>query len=317
MFKDNSQPHRLTSRWNNGISHHEILILLNALRYMDRIAGPGEAIWWATVGDDLYGLDYAERWQAVSEIQKTITKYQTRRGIKPNWITVHELIPSLHSNILFQSTPQLADRIHEINLPYMQAEKAMQPVPNVFGVTGYLSKERTSEADGSNVMQTIKQAHSRNGQQLASRQPVTPREIRTFIGDRIALSNKLKKDLIRGKVIDPFKATNWDRKNLVGYTGKDWEIPEKRPETKPIEIGQLDLFPQLLEPPARLRQHVSGILSRSAAMEIEFKRTQARLTQRQLGAMVGLSQPQIANAVRGRFGLSRSATARMQRALAA
>lgn len=233
---------------------------------------------------------------------------------------MHELIPSLHSNILFQATPQLADRIHEINVPYMQAEKAMQLVTDVIGAVGYLTKERTSEADRSSVVRTIKQEHARNQQTLAGRRPVTPQELRPFIGDRIKLSNVLKKDLISRNIIDPFRATNWQPQSLVGYTGAGWvdfsEAKKPEAESRPIVVGQIDMFPDTLKPAARLHQHVDGILLPSAAKELEFKRRRRGLSQRQLGIMAGLSQSTIANAVNGRFGLSRAATERVQQVLA-
>lgn len=80
-------------------------------------------------------------------------------------------------------------------------------------------------------------------------------------------------------------------------------------------VGQEEMFPELASPAGRLRDYFGGILSRSAAMELEFLRKRRGLTQRELGAMAGLSQPQIANAIHGRFGLSFDAAARIKAVL--
>jgi hypothetical protein len=81
-------------------------------------------------------------------------------------------------------------------------------------------------------------------------------------------------------------------------------------------VGQGELFHELERPAARLRDFHGGILPPAPALELEFRRRRLGLTQRQLASMAGLSQPQYANAVQGRFGLSPSAAARLKAVLA-
>lgn len=89
------------------------------------------------------------------------------------------------------------------------------------------------------------------------------------------------------------------------------------PETHLRQVGQLSLWPELEKPVARLKAYAGGILSPAAALELEHHRRRLGLSQRALGKLVGLSQPQIANAVHGRFGLSHHAASRIRELLAA
>ncbi|MCX7307243.1 MAG: helix-turn-helix transcriptional regulator [Afipia sp.] len=72
----------------------------------------------------------------------------------------------------------------------------------------------------------------------------------------------------------------------------------------PRPAGQILLFPELAKPVARLQAFGCGHIPRSVAAEIEFRRQQRGLSQRQLGVLVGVSQGQLANALRGHDPIS-------------
>jgi len=81
--------------------------------------------------------------------------------------------------------------------------------------------------------------------------------------------------------------------------------------------GQLFLFPELENPPSRFRDYYGGKASPSTALEIEHYRKFNNLTQSQIGQQIGLSQPQYANVIHGRFGMSHGAAMRLREVLAA
>lgn len=80
--------------------------------------------------------------------------------------------------------------------------------------------------------------------------------------------------------------------------------------------GQFQLFD---EPPVlvSLDSFRGGKLPPLVAEQLEARRRQLGLTQRELGLRAGLSQPTLANAIAGRFGVSRHAIGRLQTVLKA
>lgn len=118
-------------------------------------------------------------------------------------------------------------------------------------------------------------------------------------GKRISFSKEAKAILDAQQAQSAPLATNRPTRSL----------PSKAHYMKPS--GQIEMFPELATPAKRLGDYHGGILSPSAALELEHHRKRHGLTQSQLGIISGLSQPQIANAVHGRFGLSRQAGERL------
>ena len=75
---------------------------------------------------------------------------------------------------------------------------------------------------------------------------------------------------------------------------------------------QLTLFPEKERPVSRLAQFAHGVMPPVVAREVEWRQQGRRLTQAALAAHIGLSRPQLANALKGRFGLSEWAAARLR-----
>jgi len=102
--------------------------------------------------------------------------------------------------------------------------------------------------------------------------------------------------------------------NKIRYA-KPVAVAQPQQNIKPS--GQLFMFPELEHPPVRLKDFHGGILSPSQALELEYKRKRRGLTQHQLGHLAGLSQPQLANVIHGRYGMSHQAAERLHGVLAA
>jgi transcriptional regulator with XRE-family HTH domain len=70
-----------------------------------------------------------------------------------------------------------------------------------------------------------------------------------------------------------------------------------------------------MKPVARLQAFGGGYIPRAVASEIEFRRQKRGLSQRQLAALVGRSQGQLANALRDHDPISARVVNRLRDAL--
>ena len=126
-------------------------------------------------------------------------------------------------------------------------------------------------------------------------------------GDRVRLSRELELDAIQAGLVETWQRTNAKRK-------ADRKEYRKRPLTAraPRLSGQILLFPELSKPVARLQAFGGGYIPRPVADEIEFRRRQRDLSQRELAALVGRSQGQLANALRGHDPISAAVVNRLR-----
>jgi hypothetical protein len=117
-------------------------------------------------------------------------------------------------------------------------------------------------------------------------------------GDRVRLSRELERDAIEQALVEPWQHKNAKRK-------ADRKEYRKRPLTAraPRLSGQILLFPDM-RPVARLQAFGGGYIPRAVAAEIEFRRKQRGLSQNKLASLVGRSQGQLANALRGHDPIS-------------
>lgn len=199
--------------------------------------------------------------------------------------------------MIFPGNRRIADAIRSSQL---SAFVDVAPVRFPEGLTrNYLAKERTSTAERA-LRHQLRGKRKPGSHQLPGG------------GDRVILSRALLDDAIAVGRVEPWKRTNARRTELR----KRYRL-RKLTARATYPIGQVELFPKLAAPPARLRDFFGSMLSPSAALELEHHRKRLGMTQSQLGAIAGLSQPQIANAVRCGFGLSFDATARLKAVLLA
>lgn len=338
---ESETPERLLFNQNgvylkNGIAPKELRALHNGVWLMGDVAKrEGNNLIFLSFGDDIWKLDYAERLGLFSETMKLLTKYQSRLGLQKYVANVIEMLPDMRGHMLALGNERLLEPLRSSPMlsQFTRDEKAIQMIAEDkggwIGTFSYLAKERTPQADAS-----LRGA----GIPLPDRKPSISAP---YAGDRVRFSDDLRKDATAWHwqhngdtvpLIPEYQATNWKRSALVGvretHLSRHAEKQlarenrliavgaiQKAPETLPKPAGQLFLFPELERPIARLTDFTAGFLSPSASLELEHRRKRLGLSQSQLGEKAGLSQPQIANAVHCRFGLSRQAANRIKAAL--
>lgn len=290
----------------NGLSKEEIRRLTNSVRFMEKTGFP---LHWAVVGDDALHMESGEARREFSRFQSQLVQAQKRAGFPQHWVQVLEVTGGLHSNVVFIGDERLAKRLCRSFSGYMESGYghgpgySMQPAYDpMYLASRYLSKERTPQANyalGWNPQTRERGSHRMEGG-----------------GDRVRLSAALKAGGIAAGAIEPWQATNARRSPFVAMKVIITpSLAEKANEPALKPVGQLSLFPELERPITRLTDFTAGILSPSASLELEHRRKRLGLSQSQLGEKAGLSQPQIANAVHCRFGLSRQAAHRIKAAL--
>lgn len=269
----------------------------------------GLPLHWTVIGDDALHMESGEARREFSRFQSQLVQAQKRAGFPQYWTQVLEAIGGLHANFVFVGDERLARRLCRSFSCYMQSGYghgpgySMQLVDDPVNLASrYLSKERTVQANyalGWSQQTRACGSHRMEGG-----------------GDRVSLSTALKADGIAAGAIEPWQATNARRSPFMSARIASVAVAVgKAPESALKPIGQLFLFPEMERPVARLTDFTAGILSPSASLELEYRRKRLGLSQSQLGEKAGLSQPQIANAVHCRFGLSRQAANRIKAAL--
>jgi hypothetical protein len=96
---------------------------------------------------------------------------------------------------------------------------------------------------------------------------------------------------------------------------KAYRLRRLSPQKAPRPAGQLLVQPELSRPVARLRDFGGGIVPPAVAVEIEFRRKQRGLTQRQIAASIGRSQGSLRIALRGHDPISAATVNRLRELL--
>ncbi len=131
-------------------------------------------------------------------------------------------------------------------------------------------------------------------------------------GDRVRLSRDLERDAISAGAVEDWQRTNARRTDKR----KGYRLRGAGPLARaPKLAGQLPLLIELDRPVNRLREFGGGFVPAAVALEIEFRRKQLGLSQRQLCLLIGRSQGQFANAMRGHDPISGAAVNRLRDAL--
>src|SRR5262249_46042687 len=174
----------------------------------------------------------------------------------------------------------------------------LDPVTDPVGlVRKYLAKERTPQAG-------YARHHMLGGRLRGSHRLEGG-------GDRVRLSRDLERDAIDAGDVAPWPPTTARR----SPERKAYRLRRLHPRKAPRPAGQLPLLPELNRPVARLREFGAGFMPPSVAREIEFLRRQLGLSQNQLASLIGRSQGQLANALRGHDPISGAAVNRLREAL--
>lgn len=257
----------------HGMSHAEMQVLSAALHHLAR---SHRHCLFVVLGDHLLDLREPDARAVVRDFERRIHRDQRRAGL-PTWrVTVWETQPALHANVILVAPPNYAARIcaWEPFGPYLVGDEAIRPVDDFTGLTGYLTKERTPQA------------------QFATRGALGPRVRGSHRfgdggGDRVIPSKALRDELVTSGAIEPYKRST--SRNLKRST----HLPPALPTTA---FRQADLFEEL--PPA------PRFDSTEVARTIRAHRERHGLTQAALGAHLGIRRPHVANVERGHDRLS-------------
>jgi hypothetical protein len=248
-------------------------------------------LWWLST-------DRGTARSTIADIQKRITRLQVEHGLRPYNVTTLEGRGGLHAHITFLGDSEIARRLKS-SAAFGEIIKA-DPVTDTAGLTRkYLAKERTPQAG-------YRRQHVLGGRLRGSHHLDGG-------GDRVRLSRDLERDAIDAGYVEPWQHTNARRS-----AGRKFYSPrstQRLGKTAPRPGGQAPLFPEFERPVSRLRVFGGGSVPRAVAVEIEFRRRQHGLSQRQVGNMIGRSQGQYANAIRGHDPLSRMAANRLRELL--
>jgi hypothetical protein len=229
----------------------------------------------------------------ISNIQKRITRLQIEYRLRPYNVTTFETRGGLHAHIVFLGNREIAERLKSSTAfgEFIRVNPVTDPVGLV---RKYLAKERTPQAG-------YRRHHVLGGRLRGSHRLDSG-------GDRVRLSRDLERDAIDAGYVEQWKHTNARR----SVERKAYRLRRLYSRKAPRPAGQLPLLPELNRPVARLRDFGGGFMPPSVAREIEFLRRQLGLSQIQLASLIGRSQGQLANALRGHDPISGAATNRLR-----
>jgi hypothetical protein len=272
----------------HGMTGAELNRLNGAVRFIELHRRPKRGVWC------LHTNKGTAR-SIVSNIQKRITRLQVEYGLRPYWVTTFETRGGLHAHIVF-----LGNRESEI-VERLKSSTAfgesiqVDPVTDPAGLARkYLAKERTPQAGYRR--ERVLGGRLRGSHRLDGG------------GDRVRLSRDLERDAIDAGYVEPWKHTNARR----SAERKAYRLRRLHPRKAPRLAGQLPLLPDLNRPVARLRDFGGGFIPPSVAREIEFRRRQLGLSQTHLASLIGRSQGQLANALRGHDPISATVVNRLR-----
>jgi hypothetical protein len=203
----------------------------------------------------------------------------------------------LHAHIVFVGNSDMARRLK--GSAVFGSIIKVAPVNDADGlVRRYLAKERTPQAGyGRNHVLggRIRGSHRLEGG-----------------GDRVRLSEALERDAIHAGRVEP-----WQHAYARRSDGRKPYRLRRLLTRKALRLAGQILLPlhEIKRPVSRLHHFGGGYIPPAVAREIEFRRRQRGITQRQLAALVGRSQGQIANALRGHDPLSAAITHRLHEIL--
>lgn len=232
--------------------------------------------------------------EVCADVWKRITKQQRQHGLRAYSILIFEPDDAgLHAHVMYIGSADIEAHLRRAAAfaGIFNSPKAIMPVVDPQGLThGYLAKTRTPQAG---YRRTDLGGRLRGSHKIPGG------------GDRVRPSRDLERDAIEAGYIRPWEHTYARRsENRKAYRVR--ALTRRAPKPS----GQIPLLE--LRPVARLREFGGGYVPPPVAMEIEFQRQRSDLSQRQLASMIGLSQGQYANAMRGHDPLSSKAVNRLR-----
>lgn len=287
-----SEPH--------GLGEGELRLAVEAGHYLERLRHDGVPVVYAVLGDALLDLPEREARAVAAAFRARIVREQARANLPAVWLQVWEAASGLHANVVFAANPVIVAALRRsVTLkPYLRGENALRECFDVDRLVGsYLTKERRPNVKGGSWLGTRRKGQHRLGEGG---------------GDRVSVSEALRAELVASGKVQPWKRT---------YVRRLPKAQPPAPEPTPVvrlvvsnavvpEPVQLSMFGD--RPVSRLADYGGGIMSAAVAHEVEWHRRRLGMTQDRLAASIGISRPQLTNALHERFGLSRWAAARLR-----
>jgi hypothetical protein len=278
----------------HGVTGPELNRLSGAIQFMELYCQPsrGLDLWVAHVSKGTSR-------DTISDIQKRITRLQVEHcGRRPYNVTTYESRGGFHAHIVFLGKAEIAERLKRSAAfgQIIQVDQVSDPA----GLTRkYFAKERTPQAGYRR--ERVLGGRLRGSHRLEGG------------GDRVRLSRDLERDAIDAGYVELWQHTNARRSaERKSYSPR---ANQRLGRTAPQPAGQLALFPELRRPVSRLKQFGGGYMPPSVAFEIEWRRHQLGLSQQELAVLIGRSQGQLANALRGHDPISAAAVNRLREIL--
>jgi hypothetical protein len=271
----------------HGVTGDELKRFNGACHLMERVVRSQGQLWWLTTPK-------GSTREEIADYQKQITRQQKVHRLPQYSAWTFETRPRLHAHILFVGNRDIVDALRRLRLC---VGIEIGPITSIEGLSKkYLAKERTPQAGYGrrDLGGRIAGSHRLPGG-----------------GDRVRLSRQLERDAIEAGLVVPWRHTNAKR----SAQRKDYRPRRLTAHKAPSPAGQIPLFSEMEKPVARLHHFGGGIIPPAVGVEIEFRRQRLGLTQRQLGVLIGRSQGQLANAVRGHDPISASTVNRLREIL--
>jgi Helix-turn-helix len=256
----------------------ELNRLSGAVRFMELYSKRG--LWW------LHTNKGTARY-TIAAIQKRITRLQVEHGLRPYNVTTFETRGGLHAHIVLIGNREVVERLKSSTAFGELVQVDPAPDPGSLA-RKYLAKERTPQAGY--ARQHVLGGRLRGSHRLDGG------------GDRVRLSRDLERDAIDAGYVEHWQHANARRS--AGRKPYSPRLTQRLRKTAPRPGGQTPLFPEFERPVSRLREFGGGFVPPAVRVEIEWRRQQLGLTQDQLAAMIGRSQGQYANAIRGHDPIS-------------
>lgn len=284
---------RTVARHDNGLSAQECQRIDGSIAFMQKAVGRSRTVGlhWVSVSKPTNGRTVRT---LADDIWKRIRRLQIEAGLKPYIAIVFE---TKGPHLVYLGSHGIEDRLHGHRF---DGDVQFAPVTDPFKLRrAYLVKERTPQANYK------RQQFFAGGRMKGSHKLPGG-------GDRVRLSGELQRDATAAGYIDPWRKTNAQRTPLTA---------RKNYRPRPIVkracslSGQLPLLPEIEKPVTRLRDFNGGKVPPNVAREIDFRRRQLGVTQEQLAAVAGISQPQLSNGLQQRFGWSPKVVRRLREAL--
>lgn len=284
---------RSVARYDNGLSPRECERIDGSIAYIEKAIGRSKTIGlhWVSVSKPTKGKNIRT---LASDIWKRIRRLQLEAGLKPYIVIVFE---TKGPHLVYLGSNEIEQRLQGHSF---DGDVQFDPVTDPLKLRrGYLVKERTTQANYKR-QQFFKGGRIKGPHKLPGG------------GDRVRLSEELKRDAIAAGYIQLWQRTNARRTPATAR--KDYR---PRPIVKRAAklSGQIPLLPELERPVSRLRDYGGGSMPKAVARECEHHRTRFELSQDQLARLIGVSQPTYANVIGGRFGLSSFAAKRLREVL--